>query len=144
MPRRRAATDKNHAVVTRALSLLNFSVVSTHQLGGGVPDALVGGYDRGAGGHADRWVEIKDPSTRHGITPDEAEFARTWRGAEIIVAYSPYAVLRAYGHDHADAYEEALNALVAASFDVRRSNKYYNLRDEPARELIDADLTTAV
>ena len=80
--RRAARVDSNHGEVMRAFRKMGLSVADTSRLGGGFPDIAIGW----AGVTA--LVEIKDglkvPSKRK-LTPDEQDFASTWKGGVHLV-----------------------------------------------------------
>ena len=75
--RRRGKVDGNHAAVVSELRGLGFSVVSLADIGGGVPDLLVG-----AGAH-NFLFELKDPAqppSKRVLTPDQRTFFAEWKG----------------------------------------------------------------
>jgi len=86
--RRRGRRDENHAELVRVLEQLGASVVDLADVGGGVPDLLVGYLGRTV------LVEIKNPATRYGrdgLSASQREFRAGWRGGRNIVAVSSIA-----------------------------------------------------
>jgi hypothetical protein len=83
--RKYGRTDANHTDTVKALRQIGCSVVSLGDVGGGVPDLLVGRGDK------NMLLEVKDgtrkPSERR-LTEDEQKFLNTWRG-RIAVVFSP-------------------------------------------------------
>lgn len=79
---RHARTDANHAEIIAALRAVGCSVVSLHQVGGGVPDLLVARA-------GETWcMEVKDgslPPSARRLTFDELRFSQTWRGKYAVV-----------------------------------------------------------
>jgi Holliday junction resolvase len=69
----RAKTDANHAEVMGAFRSMGFSVVSLHQLGGGVPDLLISRNEKTA------LVEVKR-DRKAKLTDDQVQFKAGWRG----------------------------------------------------------------
>jgi hypothetical protein len=80
--RRVAKTDDNHMRVINALRDVGASVFSTHQLGGGFPDCVVGF-------RCDNYLlEIKDgkkPPSKRKLTDDEVAFMESWKGQYAVV-----------------------------------------------------------
>lgn len=75
--RRVARTDRNHQEIIDAFRKMGCSVHSTHQLGGGFPDIVVGILG------LSNIVEIKDgtkPPSQRQLTPDEQIFHTEWAG----------------------------------------------------------------
>lgn len=76
-------TDRNHAEIINALRKIpNLSVFSTHEVGKGFPDIVVG-YKG-----VNYLIEIKDgnkPPSARKLTPDEVKFHSNWRGQIKIV-----------------------------------------------------------
>ncbi len=76
-------TDRNHAEIINALRKIpNLSVFSTHEVGKGFPDIVVG-YKG-----INYLIEIKDgnkPPSARKLTPDEVKFHSNWRGQIKIV-----------------------------------------------------------
>ena len=80
--RRAAKVDSNHSDVVEAFRKMGASVFSTHMVGAGFPDLVVGYRGR------NYLVEVKDgekrPSAR-ALTEDEQKFFDTWKGQVMIV-----------------------------------------------------------
>jgi len=87
--RHRGRVDGNHAELRDVLRSCGASVASLANLGGGVPDLLVGFRRR------NRLVEVKLP----GEEPSELQqvWHREWRGEPVLVAHSIPEVLRGVG-----------------------------------------------
>jgi len=82
MPRTRAKADTNQSKIVKVLRAVGATVTSTHQLGKGFPDIVVG-YK----GH-NYLLEIKDgdkPPSQRKLTADEQEWHDKWRGTVKIV-----------------------------------------------------------
>lgn len=80
--RRAAKTDSNHKEIMKIFRDLGCTVFSTHMVGKGFPDMVVG-YRC-----ANYLVEVKDGSlapSRRKLTPDEQEFVDGWNGTVSIV-----------------------------------------------------------
>lgn len=77
--RQRARVDRNHAEIVQALRQLGCSVQSLARLGDGCPDLLVG-----CRGH-NFLVEVKAPTKRERLTPDQQDWKATWRGSVFYV-----------------------------------------------------------
>lgn len=80
--RRKAATDRNHSEVMNGLRQRGCTVHSTHQLGQGFPDIVVGYSGR------TYLFEIKDPEkipSQRRLTEDEKEWFARWRGHVSVV-----------------------------------------------------------
>jgi len=93
MPRTRAKADTNQSKIVKVLRAVGATVTSTHQLGKGFPDIVVG-YK----GH-NYLLEIKDgdkPPSQRKLTADEQEWHDKWRGTVKIVNNETEA-LRAIG-----------------------------------------------
>lgn len=75
--RRAAKVDSNQGAIVDALRAVGISVAPTHTVGDGFPD-LVCGY-RGA----THLLEVKMPGK--GLTDDQEQFVRGWRGNYHIV-----------------------------------------------------------
>jgi hypothetical protein len=75
--RKIARTDENQAAIVAELRKAGATVQSLHQLGGGVPDILVGIDGK------NYLLEIKTRTGR--MTPDESEWHRAWRGDVCVV-----------------------------------------------------------
>lgn len=91
--RKRAAVDSNQSDIVDALRRVGCSVTSLAQLGGGVPDLLVGRHG------INYALEVKDgskPPSRRRLTPDEAEWHAAWKG-QIAVVENVNDALRAVG-----------------------------------------------
>jgi len=71
-------TDSNHAEIIKALRKIpNLSVFSTHEVGKGFPDIVIG-YKG-----INYLIEIKDgnkPPSARKLTPDEVKFHHEWHG----------------------------------------------------------------
>jgi hypothetical protein len=71
-------TDSNHAEIIKALRKIpNLSVFSTHEVGKGFPDIVIG-YKG-----INYLIEIKDgnkPPSARKLTPDEVKFHQEWSG----------------------------------------------------------------
>jgi len=86
-------TDRNHQEIIRALRAAGASVFSTHEIGRGFPDAVIG-Y-RGL----NFLIEIKDgtlPPFRKRLTEQEQGFFDLWRG-QVCVIENVDEVLRMIG-----------------------------------------------
>lgn len=82
MPRTRAKVDTNQSQIVKVLRAVGASVATTHQVGKGFPDIVVG-YK----GH-NYLLEIKDgdkPPSQRKLTADEQEWHDKWRGTVKIV-----------------------------------------------------------
>lgn len=82
--RRIARTDANHSLILGAFMRCGCEVESLHQLGGGVPDALI--FNRSSGRLF--LVEIKDgskPPSARALTPDQREWHKRWEGAPVYI-----------------------------------------------------------
>ena len=91
--RQRGRIDANQREIVAALRAVGCSVESLAQLGGGVPDLLVGR------GGVNYLLEVKDglkPPSRRVLTDDEAGWHRNWRGG-VVVVKSVSDALRAVG-----------------------------------------------
>lgn len=80
--RRAARTDDNHQDIVDHFRACGFSVFSTHGVGKGFPDIVIGR------GGKNGLVEIKDGAkslSRRALTTDEAAFHASWRGKIHIV-----------------------------------------------------------
>ena len=74
--------DANHGEIIDAFRAHGFSVADTSRLGGGFPDCVISRAKKTA------LVEIKDgkkPPSARDLTPQEREFAKTWRGQYFVV-----------------------------------------------------------
>jgi len=99
---RRAKRDATHAPIVKGLRALGWSVVESHAVGGGFPDAIVGG--RGL----THLLEFKRPgvagrkrgAVQAATNEAQARFADEWRGGPVHVVSS---------------LDEALAALKAAT-----------------------------
>lgn len=76
-------TDRNHAEIIKALRKIpNLSVFSTHEVGKGFPDIVIG-YKG-----VNYLIEIKDgnkPLSARKLTDSEVKFHQDWRGQIKIV-----------------------------------------------------------
>ena len=93
MPRTRAKVDTNQSQIVKVLRAVGASVATTHQVGKGFPDIVVGYKGR------NHLLEIKDgdkPPSQRKLTADEQEWHDKWRGTVKIVNNETEA-LRAIG-----------------------------------------------
>jgi len=75
-------TDDNQSKIVKALRQIGASVFTTHSIGKGFPDIVVGYRS------INYLIEIKDgskPPSRRKLTPDEEIFHRTWSGKVHVV-----------------------------------------------------------
>jgi len=82
MPRRAARIDENQPKIVEHFRKLGCSVVTTHAVGDGFPDLVVGKFG------VNVLVEVKNPEkppSQRKLTPDQVEFHRDWRGHIFIV-----------------------------------------------------------
>ena len=82
MPRTRAKVDTNQSQIVKVLRAVGASVATTHQVGKGFPDIVVGYKGR------NHLLEIKDgdkPPSQRKLTADEQEWHDKWRGTVKIV-----------------------------------------------------------
>jgi hypothetical protein len=88
---RQRKTDSNQAAIVKAFRQIGASVQSLHTVGQGCPDLLVG-----VGGR-NLLIEVKDglkkPSAR-GLTADQDQWHKLWRGAKVHVVESMDDALR--------------------------------------------------
>ena len=74
--RRAAKVDENQSELVRAALQFGCTVRSLAQIGGGIPDLLIG--------QASRWGRrniLVEAKSDHGVlTPDQIAFHRDWRG----------------------------------------------------------------
>lgn len=87
--RRIARVDANQSEIIGALIACGCSVHPLHQVGGGVPDILVGHRGRNI------LMEIKDgrkPPSERKLTQDQQEWHSRWRGQVIVVTNSAEAI----------------------------------------------------
>ena len=76
-------TDRNQAIIVKALRASGFSVAITSTLGSGFPDLVVGIDFGGLLGKYTALVEIKDgskPLSCQKLTADEQKFFENWTG----------------------------------------------------------------
>jgi Holliday junction resolvase len=95
-------TDSNQQRIVAALRKLGASVVSTSQVGQGLPDLLVGWMG------VTVLIEIKDgdkPPSARKLTADEQYFLDHWKGGPAVVVQDEH---------------EAVNAVLAHAQGVRR------------------------
>lgn len=95
-------TDANQKEIVEKLRSLGFSVWSTHVIGKGFPDLVVGKYAMNF------LIEVKDgakPPSSQRLTEDELVFHRSWKGHVCILAspldcdvFSKWVDDRASGH----------------------------------------------
>lgn len=80
---RKRRTDDNHSsLIDQIRQIPGASVFSTHTLGRGFVDAVLG-Y-----GQRNYLLEIKDPNkppSKKALTPDEIKFHQTWQGSVHVV-----------------------------------------------------------
>lgn len=79
-------TDRNHAEVMRDLRRLGYRVEDLSQLGGGVPDLLIGTQCRRLA-----LVEVKDgrkPPSERKLTSSQVQWHLTWTRWPVFVALS--------------------------------------------------------
>lgn len=83
--RRRARTDRNQTEIVKALRAFGCSVAILSEVGGGVPDLLVGR------GRRNLLLEVKDGMAKdkrqRELTEDEERFHAGWRG-QVAIAMS--------------------------------------------------------
>ena len=76
-------TDRNHAEIIKALRKISgISVFSTHAIGKGFPDIVIGYKDK------NYLIEIKDgtkPPSARKLTIDEVKFHDGWKGQVDII-----------------------------------------------------------
>ena len=87
--RRNARKDTNQDEIVEAMRAIGATVQTLHQLGGGVPDLLIGWR-----GVNYLW-EVKDgnkPPSKRRLTPDEAEWHNGWRGQVDIIESKEQAI----------------------------------------------------
>ena len=83
MPRKWSLkTDANQAKTIAALRAVGLKVATTHRLGQGKGDYIVGGY-RWHKEPALLWVEEKSPGEK--LTPAEVKFHAEWAGLPLLV-----------------------------------------------------------
>lgn len=90
MSRRASRVDDNHKHVVDQLRRHGFSVVDLSGVGGGVPDLAVGIQAQVKGGRLPFTIllEVKDgdkPPSARGLTPQQENFFRLYRGSAAIV-----------------------------------------------------------
>ncbi len=81
--RKIASVDANQREIVCALRACGCDVQPLHQLGGGVPDLLVGLRGKNF------LLEVKDGNkapSKQRLTPDEYEWHKSWRGHVVVVA----------------------------------------------------------
>jgi hypothetical protein len=81
-----ARTDANHQKIIDAFRQLGCTVKSTHQLGNGFPDLIVG-ID-----YKTHLVEVKDQKGE--LTADQVAFIDLWRGSPVQVIRNVEGVVR--------------------------------------------------
>lgn len=95
-----ARTDRNQPDIVRALRAAGCTVHCLHQLGGGVPDLLVGRTVGGlVGGRRNFLLEVKDsekPPSARRLTPDQEKWHREW-GGQVAVVTTVEEAMRAVG-----------------------------------------------
>ena len=80
--RRACRTDSNQTQIVAALRAAGCSVQCLHQLGGGVPDLLIGRVTPG-GVKLNYLLEVKDgskPLSKRSLTPEEVQWHQGWKG----------------------------------------------------------------
>lgn len=93
--RRDAKADANQPEIVEELRALGYKVAHTYQLGRGLPDIIVGGYNHRCGHNTLLWVEIK---TDGGcLTEHEKEFHDEWYDYPVITATNAEQVLQWFG-----------------------------------------------
>ncbi len=75
----RAAIDGNQPEIVEGLRAAGRSVVTLHQIGGGVPDLIVGFCG------VNYLVEVKVLGRRKKLTPDQEKFHSEWKGSLAVV-----------------------------------------------------------
>lgn len=96
MTRLAAKKDANHNDIVRTLEAVGLHVTDLSQVGNGVPDVLVTGYNRKADRVVALLVEIKNANGK--LTEREKEyFARYPEDGPLIVAREASDVLRWFG-----------------------------------------------
>lgn len=93
MMRLASRVDENHKAVVKALRGIgdHVSVVSLASQGKGVPDLLVGIFDRTSQTGQTYLCEVKDgdkPISRRSLTPDQQRFIERWRGSPVVILLS--------------------------------------------------------
>lgn len=89
--RKRAKLDVNHLEIVATLRGCGATVISLANVGGGVPDLLVGYSGQTC------LMEIKDgnkPPSQTRLTTDQLYFHKHWRGGPLVVVDSIDAALR--------------------------------------------------
>ena len=74
-------SDNNQSSIMDDLRKMGYSVESTHTLGKGRPDIIVGKYG------FNFWIEIKNPEAAPAdrkLTPDEKEWHEKWQGHKFV------------------------------------------------------------
>ena len=89
--------DTNHAEIKQALKAIGCRVCDLADIGGGVPDLLVGGIDRASGKPILALIEVKTPTGK--LTPDEAEFHADWHGLHLFIVRNAAEALAIFGID---------------------------------------------
>jgi hypothetical protein len=80
--RRAAKTDANHDELIQTFRAAGCTVTSTHAVGGGFPDAVVGLAGQNA------LVEFKDPTkppSARRLTPDQKRWHAEWKGKAHVI-----------------------------------------------------------
>ncbi len=80
--RKVASVDANQHEIVSALRACGCDVQLLHQLGGGVPDLLVGVKGKNF------LLEVKDGNkapSKQRLTSDECEWHKSWRGQAVVV-----------------------------------------------------------
>ena len=88
--RRAAKIDANQTAIVEALRAVGCSVQSLAELGGGVPDLLIG-YK-----HQNILIEVKDsaqPLSKRKFTPDQKKWHAAWKGRAHLVETIEQAML---------------------------------------------------
>jgi len=83
----KAKTDGNHSRLLKQIRCIpGVSVFSTHRVGQGFPDVILGLSFNGV--RRNFLLEIKDPSqppSKRKLTPDEVKFHESWNGQVSVV-----------------------------------------------------------
>jgi len=99
--RRDGNVDGNQTVVVAMYRRLGCTVTHTYQLGGGIPDIIVG-----CRGVVDCQVEIKDgrkPPNKQKLSTDEVEYHKEWQGRLVKIITSIEGVIDHVHELRADA-----------------------------------------
>lgn len=86
--------DKNQKEIVAALESVGASVMDTSDVGGGMPDLVVGFQG------VNVVMEVKNPKNRYGrqgLTKRQQKWADAWNGSPVVVVYTVEDALRAIG-----------------------------------------------